>query len=389
MSQPPVTPAGDEPEQSEPELTEPQLIDSTEGHPRSGSRARVLITSGISLLVLLAVAFILPVPFVKLAPGPTFNVIGNVNDQPVISIAGTTTYPTSGELDMLTVLESGGPRGGLTFVDAIASWFNASDAVLPRELVYPDDVSGEEVKRRQASMFSTSESDAIGAALNYLKMPVGTELVVTSVTSESPADGLLEATDNIIAIDAKPVTLPKEVSDAVQAKPIGTPFDFEVKRTVAGATQTKHVSVTSAANPDDATKPYLGIGVGVYYVPDFSIDFTLTDVGGPSAGLMFTLGLIDKLSPADLAKGRHIAGTGTIAPDGTVGPIGGIRQKLAGARNKGAELFLMPAVHCTEAEGHVPDGLTVAAISTLSETVAAIDTWTAGGTPVACPAPQS
>ncbi len=383
MSQPPSIPAGPEPESTEPESTEPSV-----GHRRSGSRARVLTVSGISLLVLLGVAFLLPVPFVKLAPGPTFNVIGNVDDRPVISIEGTTTYPTTGQLDMLTVLESGGPRGGLTFVDAIASWFDSSDAVLPRELVYPDDVSGEEVKRRQASLFSTSESDAIGAALNYLKIPVGTELVVTSVTSESPADGLLEAKDNIISIDAKPVTLPKEVSDAVQAKPIGTAFDFEVKRTVDGTTQTKHVSVTSAANPDDAAKPYLGIGVGVYYVPDFTIDFTLKDVGGPSAGLMFTLGLIDKLSPEDLAKGRHVAGTGTIAPDGTVGPIGGIRQKLAGARNKGAELFLMPAVHCAEADGHVPDGLTVAAISTLDEAVTAIDTWTAGGVPVACPAIQ-
>jgi PDZ domain-containing protein len=383
VSQPPSMSPQDE---SEP--TEPESIEKTADRRRTGTRARVLFVSGLSLLVLLAVAFVLPVPFVKLAPGPTFNVIGNVNDLPVISIEGTTTYPTTGVLDMLTVLESGGPRGGLTFVDALASWFNAADAVLPRELVYPDDVSGEEVKRRQASMFSTSESDAIGAALNYLKRPVGTKLVVTSVTSDSPADGLLVATDNIISIDAKPVTLPKEVSDAVQAKPIGTSFDFEVKRTVDGTTETKHVSVTSAANPDDAVKPYLGIGVGIYYVPDFTIDFTLKDVGGPSAGLMFTLGLIDKLSPADLAKGRHIAGTGTITPDGTVGPIGGIRQKLAGARNEGAELFLMPAVHCTEAQGHVPDGLTVAAISTLAEAVTAIDTWTAGGAPVPCPAPQ-
>ncbi|CAB4879009.1 MAG: PDZ domain-containing protein [Actinobacteria bacterium] len=357
----------------------------TKPHPRD-SRSRVLVISATSLLVLLAVAFFLPVPFVKMAPGPTFNVIGSIDDQQVIAIEGTKTYPTTGNLDMTTVLESGGPRGGLTFVDAIASWFIASDAVLPRELIYPDDVSGDEVKRRQATMFSTSESDAIGAALNYLKIPVKTELVVTSVYGDSPSDGILEATDNILSVNGTAVDQPKQVSDAVRAEPAGTAFEFEVKRNVDGADTTKTVTVTSADNPDAPGTPYIGVGVGMFYAPDFSIDFTLKDVGGPSAGLMFSMGLVDKLTPGDLAKGRYIAGTGTIQPDGTVGAIGGIRQKLAGARNKGAELFLMPAVHCAEASGHVPDGLTVAAVSTLAEAVTAVETWTAGGTPAACPA---
>ena len=362
----------------------------TEPAGRTGlsSRGRVLVVSASSLILLLGVAFLLPVPFVKMAPGPTFNVIGTVDDKPVLSIEGTTTYPTTGSLEMTTVLESGGPRGGLTFVDAMASWFNPADAVLPRELIYPDEVSGDEVKRRQAAMFSTSESDAIGAALTYLKMPVGKELVATSVYGDSPADGLLEPKDHIVSIDGTAVDQPQQVSDAIRSKPIGTSFDFEIVRRVDGADETKEVTVTSAPNPDDATIPYIGIGVGIYYVPDFSIDFTLKDVGGPSAGLMFTLGLIDKLSPDDLAKGRTIAGTGTITPDGAVGAIGGIRQKLAGARNKGAELFLMPAVHCKEASGHVPDGLTVAAVSTVAEAVTAVNAWTGGGAPIGCPAEE-
>lgn len=350
------------------------------------SRARVLIVSASSLVVLLGIAFLLPVPFVKMAPGPTFNVIGTVDDKPVISIEGTTTYPTTGSLEMTTVMESGGPRGGLTFVDAMASWFNAADAVLPRELIYPDEVTGEEVKRRQAAMFSTSESDAVGAALNYLKMPVNKELVVTTVYGESPSDGLLEPTDHILSIDGMKVDQAQQVVEAIRAKPIGTSFAFEVVRRLDGKDETKRVTVTSEANPDDEALPYIGIGVGIYYAPDFSIDFTLKDVGGPSAGLMFTLGLIDKLSPEDLAKGRTIAGTGTITPEGEVGAIGGIRQKLAGARNKGAELFLMPAVHCKEASGHVPDGLTVAAVSSVAEAVTAVEAWTSGGTPVGCPA---
>jgi PDZ domain-containing protein len=100
---------------------------------------------------------------------------------------------------------------------------------------------------------------------------------------------------------------------------------------------------------------------------------------------MFTLGLIDKLAPEDLAAGKHIAGTGTIDPEGKVGPIGGIRQKLAGARNAGAELFLMPASHCAEAAGHIPDGLTVTPVETVDEAVAALKSWSKGGQVSSCP----
>ncbi|MEK9897887.1 MAG: hypothetical protein VW906_03720, partial [Actinomycetota bacterium] len=129
-----------------------------------GPRARVALVSAISLAALVTVALLLPVPYVKLAPGPTFNVIGESDGEPFLSITGTTTYPVSGNLDMTTVRESGGPRGGLTFVEAIGAWFSTADAVVPRELIYPDDITGDEVRQRQARLFSTSESDAIGAA---------------------------------------------------------------------------------------------------------------------------------------------------------------------------------------------------------------------------------
>lgn len=338
-------------------------------------RARMLIFSGGSLLLLVGVALLLPVPFVKMSPGPTYNVVGEVGGVPVIDVEGTQTYPTTGFLDMTTVMESGGPRGGLTFVDAIGSWFNGADAVVPRELIYPDDVSGEDVTIRQAALFSTAESNSVAAALSYLKKPVKTELVVTAVYEDTPASGKLEPRDRVLALDSVPVTEPKQVSDAIRAKPIGTTFAFTVSRLVDGSLQEVDVQVTSADNPDDPGVPYVGIGVGLNYAADFDITFTLKDVGGPSAGMMFSLGLVDKLTPEDLAAGRHIAGTGTISPEGEVGAIGGIRQKLAGARNAGAELFLMPAVHCAEAAGHIPDGLTVVPVSTLAEAVTAVRLW--------------
>jgi PDZ domain-containing protein len=362
-------------------------------HP--SRRGWMLLASAFTTLSLLAVAFLLPVPFVKLAPGPTFNVIGEADGQPVIDITGAQTYPGTGNLDMTTVLESGGPRGGLTFVDAIASWLNPSDAVVPRELIFPDDVSGEEVQKHQAMLFSTSESDAVAAAMTYLDRPIISTVVVTAVVGDSPADGQLLPKDEILTVDGTKVTEPAQVASAVRSAPVGTTFELKVRRDGVDVDGTmkdnveQSISVTSAANPDDPTVPYIGIGVGTFYSAGFPIDFTLTDVGGPSAGLMFATGIVDKLTPDNLTNGKHIAGTGTIDPDGTVGPIGGIRQKLAGARNAGAELFLMPKVHCTEAAGHIPDGLTVVPVGTLTDAVNAIHAFNEGKPVATCPAAVS
>ena len=348
-------------------------------HP--SRRGWMLIIAACTTLLLLGVAFLMPVPFVKLAPGPTFNVIGEVDGESVIQISGTETFPTSGNLDMVTVLESGGPRGGLTFVDAIASWLDPSDAVVPRELLFPDDETGEDVERQQAVNFSTSQSEAIAAAMNYLDKPIVSQIVVTTVYRDSPSDGVLQPTDELLKVDGVEITSPGQVAETARGAPIGTTFTFTVKRDG----KERDVQVTSAPHPDDETVPYIGIGVGVYYSAEFPIDFTLHDVGGPSAGLMFTTGIIDLLTPGDLTDGAHIAGTGTITPDGTVGPIGGIRQKLAGARNSGATLFLMPAQHCTEAAGHIPDGLTVVPIQTLTEAIQTIEDHTAGKPLASCP----
>jgi PDZ domain-containing protein len=353
-----------------------------ESSGKLGPSTFALLLSATVTLGILAVAFFLPVPFVKLAPGPTFNVIGEVDGTPVIQINGTETFPTSGELDMTTVRESGGPRGGLTFVDAIGSWFNASDAVVPREMIYPDDISGEDVKARNAALFSTSESNSVSAALNYLDLPVQTKIVATAVIVGAPADEVFLPRDEIVSIDGVPVTAPSDVVEAVQGSPVGTQFTFEIRRSA----ESKTLTVVSGENPDTPGKPYLGISVGELYSADFDIDFTLSDVGGPSAGLMFAAGIVDRLVPQDLTGGKHVAGTGTITPEGVVGPIGGIRQKLAGARAAGAELFLMPEQNCAEAKGHVPDGLTVTAVTSLADSVKEMSHWVAGMPVTSCPA---
>ncbi len=349
--------------------------------PRPTRRGWMLIISGATTIALLVAAFLLPVPFVKLSPGPTFNVIGEDDGEAVIQITGTETFPVTGSLDMTTVYETGGPRGGLTFVDAIGSWLNPSDAVVPQELLFPDDISREDVAARQAILFDTSQSNAVAAAMTYLDRPVTTSVVANAVYSDTPAFGVVEAKDEIVSVDGEQITSAQQVVEIVRSAPIGTTFEMVVNR--EGAEQT--IAVTSEENPELPGKPFIGIGVGELYAAEFPIDFTLQDVGGPSAGLMFAVGIIDKLTPDSLTQGEHIAGTGTITPDGTVGPIGGIRQKLAGAREAGATLFLMPADHCAEAEGRIPDGLTVAPVASLPEAIDAVESF-ASGEPVAqCP----
>lgn len=331
--------------------------------------------------MLAAVAALLPVPFIVISPGPTFNTIGEVNGVPLVEITDTEVYPTDGHLDMTTIRESGAPRSPLTIYQALAAWVNPDQAVLPRELLYPDDITGEEVTQRNAVLFSTSQSHAIAAAMGALDRPVIAVPVVTAVVVGAPADGLLRAGEQIIAVDGEPVTTPAQVGDAIRAQPIGTSFAFTVLRDDEEST----IEVVSAANPDDPAAPYVGITIGLLYSAEFPIEFTLTDVGGPSAGMMFALAIVDKLTPESLTGGDFVAGTGTISPAGEVGPIGGIRQKLAGARGAGATLFLMPRDHCEEAMGHMPDGLTVVPVTTLEESLEVLARWQAEESLPTCP----
>lgn len=344
-------------------------------------RTRTLLISLLAVIALVTVAMVLPVPYVKLAPGPTFDVVGEEDGEPFIVIDGAATFPASGSLHMTTVRESGGPRGGLTFVEAIAGWFSDPEAVIPQELIYPEPVTGDEVRERQALLFSTSESDAIAAALTYLDLPISSEVVATAVILEAPAGEVLKPRDVIVAVDDVPVTVPTDVVEAVKGQPIGTTFILDIER----EGEPQQVSITSEERPDDPGSPYLGVTVGAFFTPEFDINFTLDDVGGPSAGLVFAMGLVELLNEEDLTAGGTIAGTGTIAPDGSVGPIGGIRQKLAGAYRDGATLFLMPERHCAEARGHIPSGLTVVPVANLAEAIEAVRAWVAGKTVTNCP----
>jgi PDZ domain-containing protein len=350
-------------------------------------RSRLKPTLTWTLLILLGAAMFIPVPYVMTSPGPVFNTIGEVNEIELISISGTETYPTEGELDMTTVSEYGGPQEGLDMFQAIWGWIDPDRRVVPRESVYPEGETEEENTARNVEAFSTSQSYAIAAAMDYLDQPIKEQVIVTSVGLDTPAQDKLRAGDEILTVDGVPMTTPEQVVEAVRSRPIGTDLNFSVMR---GGTKLE-VVVTSETRSDDpeteqneATIPYIGIGIDINYSAEFEIKFGVTGVGGPSAGTLFAIGIIDKLTPGALTQGKIIAGTGTIDPDGNVGEIGGIQQKLIGARDAGAVLFLAPAGNCDEVIGHIPDGLTVAAIETLEDAMDEIEAFNAGATVTPC-----
>jgi len=350
-------------------------------------RSRLKPTLTWTLLILLGAAMFIPVPYVMTSPGPVFNTIGEVNEIELISISGTETYPTEGELDMTTVSEYGGPQEGLDMFQAIWGWIDPDRRVVPRESVYPEGETEEENAARNVEAFSTSQSYAIAAAMDYLDQPIKEQVIVTSVGLDTPAQDKLRAGDEILTVDGVPMTTPEQVVEAVRSKPIGTDLNFSVMR---GGTKLE-VVVTSGTRSDDpeteqneATIPYIGIGIDINYSAEFEIKFGVTGVGGPSAGTLFAIGIIDKLTPGALTQGKIIAGTGTIDPDGNVGEIGGIRQKLIGARDAGAVLFLAPAGNCDEVNGHIPDGLTVAAIETLEDAMDEIEAFNGGAQVTTC-----
>jgi PDZ domain-containing protein len=334
-----------------------------------------------SLLILLGAAMFIPVPYVMTSPGPVFNTIGKIKNVELISISGTQTYATAGALDMTTVSEYGGPQQGLDVFQAIWGWISPDRRVVPREAIYPAGETQEQNTARNVESFSTSQSYAIAAAMDYLKQPVTEKVVVSSVGSDTPAQDKLRAGDEIVAVDGVTMKSPKQVVATVRDNPIGTELIFSVVRSGSKL----DVAVKTGAHQDDLTTnqdeskiPYIGIGLDINYSANFKIDFGVTGVGGPSAGTMFAMAIIDKLTPGALTQGKIIAGTGTIDPTGKVGNIGGIQQKLIGARDAGAVLFLAPQGNCDDVVGHIPAGLAVASINTLADGVDAIAAFNSG-----------
>jgi Lon-like protease len=338
-------------------------------------RTWTLLTSVVLVVAFGLLGAFVRVPYVALGPGPTYDTLGLDGNVPVISIDGQQTFPTGGHLNMTTVSVT----DQLSLFGALGLWVSGRYALAPRELYFPPDKSEQQIEQENTEAFNDSQTAAETAALRYLGYP--TKVLVGEIVKGSPADGVLEPGDHLLAANGKPVTDPV----SLRASLAGTKPGDRVEIRFRHADQPERVaSVQLAQNPDGIPQGFLGVGAIERPDVNFDIKISLADVGGPSAGLMFTLAIIDKLTPGELNGGKFVAGTGEISSSGEVGPIGGIPFKMVKAREAGATTFLVPAANCAEARAQAPEGLQLAKVATLSDATKALDALRANQIPTSC-----
>jgi Lon-like protease len=335
--------------------------------PSAGRRRRrvgwILIIAAIVGAVVVAQ---LPSSYVIEEPGPVYNTIGKTTVDsklvPVLSISGAKTYPTAGALDMLTVNIDGDPTNRPNWSQIVAAYLNPSDAITPIDEVYAPQETVEQSNKEGTAEMADSQQQATAAALFEQHIAFTSTVTVDSTQKGSPAAAELRAGDVLHTVNGKTFVDADQLHQLI--------LDNGSTKAITVAFTREGVAHTAKITPE-ATKagPFLGVFLLEKYAFPFPVKVQLQDVGGPSAGMMFALGIIDKLTPGKLNGGKHVAGTGTISAYGVVGAIGGIRQKLYGARDAGATYFLAPASNCNEVRGHIPSGLTVFATSSLSQSV--------------------
>lgn len=347
-----------------------------DGFLRFGWRSWTLPTLIIAAAVAIGLAIsLLPLPFVVYSPGPTFDVLGTQNEQRILEVEGADFEP-QGQLRMVTISEQGGPGSTVTAATLLHALVTPGYAIRPYDSVYPRGVTAEELKQVSDSQMRSSHSTASVAALEQLGYDLPTVITVLGAAEGSGAEGKIAEGDRLVSIEVPglgtfPMDTPSAPFALMRQVPAGTTVRVTVER---GGVELVEEVVTGAL--PEGTKNPEGSRLGV--ILDLDIDmplevlFHLEKVGGPSAGMIFALGIIDELEGGTLTGGKVIAGTGAMHYDGTVEPIGGVEQKMYGALRDGAEWFLAPASNCDSVVGNVPDGLNVGAVGTLAEAVDAV-----------------
>lgn len=319
---------------------------------------RALRSGGFVFLVAAAFAVgWVRLPFYSLGPGPAREIT------PLIHVEGAPIYGSSGHLVMTTIRFT-----KITALGALVAWVDPESAVVGDEVVFPPGLSPSEEEHRAISQMDQSKIDAAVVALsrvaNYPREH-GPGALIEQVGEGCPAHRRLFPGDLILAIAGDEIDSRREASRLIGAVPVGRPIAFRIE---ADGT-THEVSVARGRCPG-VKEPLLGVSL----VAAFPFDITIEsgDVGGPSAGLMWALGLYDLLTPGDLTDGRTIAGTGTIDLEGNVGPIGGIRDKVVAARDTDADILLVPERNMPEVRGIERGDLRLIPVATFDEAVDAL-----------------
>ena len=319
---------------------------------------RQLRTAGYLLLVSAAIAVSwIRLPYFSFGPGPARDI------GPLIHVEDTPTYASSGHLVMTTIRFE-----KLTALGTLFTWIDPDRTVVAEDVVYPPGLSVAEETHRAISQMDQSKIDAAAVVLREVSDYPGEHglgALVESVGSGCPADDHLFPGDLIVQIGGEPVTSRRHASRLIDAVPVDEPIDFQVE--AEGETHDVRLTRGSCPGVDEPL-------IGILLVPSFPFEIVIesAEVGGPSAGLMWALGLYDLLTPGDLTRGRTIAGTGAIDLDGTISPIGGITDKVVGAQDAGADILLVPRDNLAELRGVDTGDLRLIPVSTFDEAVDAL-----------------
>lgn len=321
-----------------------------------GTKRIVLL---ILVLIIAAASNWIPLPiFYAYQPGPVRDVEG------LVEIEDAQTYSSEGRLLLTTV----NVNPDVTLRDWVLAMFDPDVTI-----VLEEEVTGggslQDLERQQREEMAASKRHAKEVALSALGIaqPSGEGARIQGTVNGSPASGRLHEDDVIVEVNGEPVETTCEVGRLIDETEVGAEIELTVERNG----ERRKVSLQTDNNPQDAESSYVGIfmeEIRYRFDPGFDVEIKTGQIAGPSAGLMFALALYDRLTPDDLTHGQDIAGTGTVACDGGVGPIGGIEQKVAGAEAHGAEVFLAPQGNASAAE-EAADDMEVVAVSNFDDAV--------------------
>lgn len=340
----------------EPESGVPGPPDAT---PVKGGPGLKLLALAAFVIVAIAAVFFAPIPvFYAYLPGPVRDV------ERLVEVSDARTYSSEGRLLLTTV--SVDPQ--VTLSEVIQSAFDESTAIVMKEQVTGGQSLDELIEAQKVEMRQSKQAaQEVALAALGLGEPTGDGARVVQTIPDSPAAGVLEEGDVIVTVEGQTVETTCDVGREIGSYKPGDALTIRVKR--SGDIET--VNVDTVQNPDDPDSAIIGVfmdDVNRRFAPGLEVGFDTGKIGGPSGGLMMTLALYDQLTPDDITGGRSVAGTGTIDCDGGVGPIGGIEQKVAGAEDAGADIFLAPSGNVAAART-VADDIEVVEISTFDEAI--------------------
>jgi PDZ domain-containing protein len=350
------------------------IFDSADPSANVQRRSRVAgwLMLSFTMVIVVGLSFF-PAPYVIDNPGPTYDTLGavTVGDKEVdlIVISGDQIYESTGSLLLTTVTRSGNPESLPGWFDVLQGWFDPTRTVIPVDVAFPRGISVEENREAAAFEMQNSQQEAVAAALGYVGVPYTSRLVVAQALEGGPSEGVLLPGDVIVEARGTSVETVSALREIIAASGVMSPLSLTVKREGS----VREVQVLPRMSEGSERVPMIGILVSGTYEFPLEVDIALENIGGPSAGIMFALGIVEKLTEDDLTAGLVVAGTGTIDAQGQVGPIGGIRHKMHGAARSGGTWFLAPRANCSEVVGRIPDGVIVIPVATLAEAVTALE----------------